>query len=215
VQDHFDNNRPKPAEVAVSPISGTPPPVEYQFKPGQSGNPMGRPSAGATVREWINGMQHKTEAELRRVATSPAAPCLKRAAAQILLRALEAGDLADFEPLLDGRQSLRELRDAGVNTEVVKKFKQKTRKVAAEDGDGVEEVVEREIELHDRAGEAFDRICDRTEGRPRQSVTHAGEVGLRTVEEGEAEAAALLAHLRMRLGVRDSGGEAGQTEANP
>lgn len=27
----------------VSPISGTPPPVEHQFKPGQSGNPGGRP----------------------------------------------------------------------------------------------------------------------------------------------------------------------------
>jgi len=201
----------KPAQVAVSPISGTPPPVEYQFKPGQSGNPAGRKTAGASLQEWLNRLaeQDLTEAALRRIARDEKLGWTKRAAAERILRLLEAGDLADFAGLLSGEHKLEDLRGLGINTEVVKKFKQKTRKQVTGVGEErqVEEIIEREIELHDRAGADFDRICDRTEGRPRQSVTHDGDLGLRTLEEGATEAGKILADLRKRFGITDEHGE--------
>src|SRR5688500_18467351 len=147
--------------------SGVAPPREYRWKPGQSGNPKGRPSAGLTLRQWIDHLaaQDCTEAQLRKVARDTRAPWPKRAAAERILRTLEYGDLADLEPLLRGEKSLEELREAGINTEVVKKCKVKSRVTA--EGD---EIIEREIELHDRAGEDFDRICDRTSGKPTQAI---------------------------------------------
>ena len=69
---------------------------------------------------------------------------------------------------ITGDVSLRELRDARVNTEVVRRARRRSRATASG-----ETVVECEVALYGRAGEAFDRICDHTEGRPRRSVTHA------------------------------------------
>jgi hypothetical protein len=199
----------KPVKEGISPISGTAPPVEYQFKPGESGNPRGRQSAGLSLKEWINAFATRelTAEQIRRIARDPKAPWTKRAAAERVLRTLEHGDLAEMEALLDGRQTLQELQAAGVNTEVIKKVKVR-RKTLFSDGAAVGEEVEREVELHDRAGEDFDRICDRTEGRPKQSVTHDGDIGLRTPAEGATEAARLLADIRKRLGVDDRGPDA-------
>src|SRR5690242_5823000 len=43
------------------------PPAAYRFKPGQSGNPAGRPAAGAAVKEWLNIMQDWTRVQLQAV----------------------------------------------------------------------------------------------------------------------------------------------------
>jgi hypothetical protein len=168
----------KPVEQGKSPISGTRPPAEHQFKPGQSGNPQGRKTAGASIREWINWLSEKkyTETKLRLVARDRDEVWTKRAAAERILRTLEAGDLADFAGLLRGENNLEDLRGMGINTEVVKKIKQKTRRVpGGKDANGkdvVEEIIEREIELHDRAGPDFDRVVDQTAGKPQQNVDH-------------------------------------------
>jgi hypothetical protein len=123
------------------------------------------------MREWINSLAaaELTEAQLRRVARDKKAPALKRAAAERLIRLVEAGDMADFEPYLAGEKSLEDLRRSGINTEVVKKAK--ARSYSNKDG-GL--VVEREVELHDRAGVDFDRVCDQTDGKPTQRVEMGG-----------------------------------------
>jgi hypothetical protein len=135
------------------------------FPPGRSGNPAGRTTAGAVVKEWLNAFAETkaTERELRAIARDPSVEWAKRTAAERMIRTLEAGDLADFQPYLAGEKSLEELRAAGVNTELVKKAKVKVRT----HDDGTTET-EREVELFDRAGVDFDRVLDRTEGKPRQ-----------------------------------------------
>lgn len=177
------------------------PPKAHRFKPGQVANPKGRAaSAGTSIREWVNSLAQRDliEAQIRRIARDKRAPVTKRAAAERLLRTMESGDLADLEPYLDGSKTLEELRKSGVNTEVVKKAKART----WTNRDGVV-IVERELELHDRSGVDFDRVCDRTDGRPTQrlEMQHHGNLGLRTVADGEAEAASLLSELRERFGI--------------
>jgi len=158
------------------------------WKPGQSGNPAGRPSAGSSVREWINTLAHKTEAEWRKIASNTKEIGVKRMAAIQLLRAVEIPDMADYE---DG--TLAELRERGVNTTAIKKLKiVKPKKGAAR----------REIELYDRVGDALDRIMDRTEGKPKQSVDVTHDGSIRTTAEGETEAASLLARLTRSLGLQ-------------
>lgn len=135
------------------------------WKPGQSGNPKGRPSASITIEEWINvfAAERLTEDQLRAIARGKNEDWTRRTAADRALKTFETGDLADFEEVLDGEKKLHELRTAGVNTEIVKKCKTKRRTL----DDGTVEV-EREIELHNRSGEEFDRVMDRTGGKPMQ-----------------------------------------------
>jgi hypothetical protein len=182
---------------------GNVPPVEHRFPAGVSGNPKGRPTAGASIREWLNVLaadEAMTEPELRRLARDKAAPWPKRAAAERALKTLESGDLADFAGLLRGENNLEDLRGMGIDTAVVKRFKQKTRRVpTGKDGES-EEVIEREIELHDRAGADFDRVCDRTEGKPTQRVDLKHEPSIRTTADGEAAADQLLDSIRAGLG---------------
>src|SRR5829696_7059744 len=95
----------------------------------------------------------------------PSEEWAKRTAAARMLRCLEWPDLTDFQPYLSGDKSLDELKAAGIATEAVKKAKLK---VCTLD-DGTTET-EREVELFDRAGADFDRVLDRTEGKPRQTL---------------------------------------------
>jgi hypothetical protein len=147
------------------------PPRHSRFKLGESGNPAGRKPAGLYVKEHINLLvgADATESQLRVLAKDPDEPCSRRMAAIRILRSIESGDLADFEDLISGKVDLKTLREKGISTDVVKKFKQKSRVVPVGDGE-TEEVVEREIELHDRSGDDFDRILDRTIGKPSQAV---------------------------------------------
>ena len=67
-----------------------------QFPPGTSGNPGGRPKGVVYPAEWIRGpLSDLTTSQLRAVAGDQVAPLNKRAAASIMLRALEGqSDLA-------------------------------------------------------------------------------------------------------------------------
>lgn len=123
------------------------------------------------MREWINALaaQDVSEEDLRTLSKDPKCTWSKRTAANRMLRTLERGDIADFAGLLRGENNLEDLRAMGINTEVVKKLKQKTRIVPIGNG-ATEEVIEREVELFDRAGVDFDRVCDRTVGKPNQTI---------------------------------------------
>jgi hypothetical protein len=179
-----------------------PVPTAHQFKPGQSGNPKGRVTAGATVREWWNVLaeQGLTPRQLQRIIADPDSPFPKIEAAIQILQSIELGDVTDMEDLLDGKVTLRQLRESGVNTRIIKKIKVKRRTLYNEDGPEGEEV-EREVELHNRAGDALDRIMDRTDGRPKQQVdVTSGNEPLRTSADGEAAADQVLDRLRGLLG---------------
>jgi hypothetical protein len=143
-------------------------------QPGEVRNPTGIRTAGATLREQCNYLatQDLTEQDLRRIARDQSLPWTRRAAANRILRTLEAPDLADFAGLLRGENSLEDLRAMGVNTEAVKRFKQRTRKQMVGHGEEaeVEEVIDREIELYDRSGEDFDRVTNHTDGTPKGTV---------------------------------------------
>jgi len=108
---------------------------------------------------------------------------------------MESGDLADFAPLLRGECSIEDLRAKGINTKVIKKSKQRTRRVPTTDGQR-EEIIDREIELHDRGGVDFDRVIEHTDGKatPRHEVQQQSHI---TIEEANAKLDAIL---RRRLG---------------
>ena len=65
---------------------------DTEWRSGQSGNPHGRPAAGAAVVEWMNIFQDSPEAEIRKVADDQDASVNKRTAARRWLAAVkEAG----------------------------------------------------------------------------------------------------------------------------
>ncbi len=142
------------------------------IKPGEIRNPAGRPSAGRSVKEKMNdlALKNMTEDELRAISKNKKKGWTERAAAERMLRCLESPDIADFEPVLDGQSSLREMRAEGFDTSAIKKVKVKKRSVPQEKGPPIEET-ERDIELHNRGGSELDRIMDRTEGKPMQEIT--------------------------------------------
>jgi hypothetical protein len=158
--------------------NGNVPPVEHRWKPGESGNPEGRPSVGKSVEQWANLLdERKTPAvELRRILEDETEQPSKRTAAARLLRMNESPDMADYEPYLNGAVNLEQLKASGVDTSVIKKVKE--RRELNKEGETV--AVTREIELHDRSGEEFDRVCDRTEGKPKQSVDLGGSLRIPT-----------------------------------
>lgn len=169
---------------------GVVPPPEHRWKPGQSGNPAGRPpNAGASLREWVNTFAAKglSRKQIEAIARDDSVPWPKQAAAIRVLRTTEVIDLADFAPLVTGEKTIDQMRDEGVDTSVVKKIKPTQFGI--------------EIELHDRSGEDFDRVSDRTEGKPTQRVDVKHDGSLRTTAEGADEAASLLAELRQSLGI--------------
>ena len=167
------NDKPKGAGR-----NGNVPPPEHRWPPGVSGNPAGRSSAGKSTQQWVNLLDEQCvpRSELVKIRDDPAAPPTKVAAAERLLRMMESPDMADFQPLLDGTMDLVQLRESGVDTSMLKKIKER-REV---DKEGKVVAIIREVELHDRSGEEFDRVCDRTEGKPRQSLDLSGSLGMPT-----------------------------------
>jgi hypothetical protein len=121
--------------------------VPRPWKPGQSGNPAGRPSFGLSLREWWNQMQGWDEDRLKEVREDESRPAVQRIAARQMILAM---------------------------TGKSEKF----------------------------AGEAIDRIADRTEGKPKQSVDVTHDGSIRTIAEGETEANSLLARLTRSLGLQ-------------
>lgn len=89
------------------------------FKPGESGNPNGRPPAGLSILEWLNQMESWTREQLESVLSDTSAPVSKLAAARSWLDATVRGYTQGGNPV---------------------------------------------------AGNDFDRILDRTIGKPAQSV---------------------------------------------
>jgi hypothetical protein len=152
------------------------PNLKPPWKPGESGNPAGRKTAGASVREWMNSFAEAelTPAQLRAISLDESMPATKIAAAQRMLRMIEHPDMADFNPYLGGVLDLEQLKGAGIDTSLIKKAK--VREFQGETGT----TIEREIELRDRSGEEFDRVCDRTEGKPKQAVDVSGSLGMPT-----------------------------------
>lgn len=125
---------------------------------GVSANAKGRPSAGAVEQEFLNqfAVSDLDEEAIVAISKNKREPVAKRAAALRYLRQIENPDLADYQPLLKGEMTLQELRESGVSTEAIKKLKH------GEYG--------LEIELQDRSGQDFDRIMDRTVGKPTQAI---------------------------------------------
>lgn len=109
------------------------------------------------------------EDDLRAIVLDDSQPWAKRAAAGRMIRAVEFGDLADFAALLRGETTLEELKASGVNTEVVKRFRRRARRVRRKGG-GFDELVYISIELYDRSGADFDRVIHHTDGTPTQCV---------------------------------------------
>jgi len=63
--------------------------LQPAWKPGEAGNPAGRRTFGAYVREWLNSMADWTEEKLEATASDTAAPVNKRVAAFRLLATLQ------------------------------------------------------------------------------------------------------------------------------
>ena len=140
------------------------------FKSGAEwrGNSLGRKSAGAAIGDWYTLFSDRMDAgkitadELRDIARNDPNGN-RRVAAKQWIEAFGA-DIADFEPLLQGKKSAGELRAAGVNTSMVKKAT--VRSTIDKDG-GVSKQITLELR---HGGEALDRIADRTEGKPTQRL---------------------------------------------
>lgn len=108
--------------------------VPYQWKPGQSGNPRGRTTAGAAVGDWLNilcdvhddGRPKYIRADIEAIVDDPNEAPAKVIAARQILHAMDSG-----EKFVRDRSG--KLYPAGIDVNV---------------------------------GNAFDRVCDRTEGKP-------------------------------------------------
>lgn len=155
-------------------VKGEFPSKANQFKRGQMGNPTGstNPTKIAITKAMhAMGAADLTEEELRMVAKDRNIGFIRRAAANQLLRIMERPDLADYEGWLQGQADLRDLRNDGHDTSLIKKAKVKHRMTP-----GGEEFVEREIELHDRAGESWDRLIGSGKS---EDETEASKGGIR------------------------------------
>jgi hypothetical protein len=152
------------------------------FKPGQSGNPKGRPSAGAAVIEWLNELQNSNEDELDAIVSDKTNPLPKRAAAiQWLTILADAADIADFATYLDGTESLADLKRRGVRVRRLKKIRGSITTNARG-----EKVINLDVELSERGGRVLDRIMDRTHGRPRQQIELRQSITVAPVDELQA-----------------------------
>src|SRR4051812_6331122 len=96
------SNPQRPLPPGASPRSGTVPPEASRWKPGQSGNPKGRPkNAGQSLLERVNQLtaEEPTVEALRRIVRNPNESFLTITAAKQMLQGAEHATMADFEPL--------------------------------------------------------------------------------------------------------------------
>lgn len=143
------------------------------WKPGQSGNPLGRPTAGLTIKEHINSIaaSNLTRDEIFEISKNPKEAWSRRVAAIRMVRSVEDPDIADYEDYLGGQINLRELRASGVDTRPIKKIDETERRIPqGRDLDPIIEI-ERKLELHDRSSADFDRVMDQTVGKPSQQIS--------------------------------------------
>lgn len=89
-KNHTANQRERPQNQHLTP-----------WPKGVSGNPSGRPSAGASVREWWNQMRDWSTEKIEAVANDPSVPVAKRAAAQQWLKAAKQGSDASCDRIID------------------------------------------------------------------------------------------------------------------
>lgn len=143
------------------------------WQPGQSGNMAGRKPAGLNIKEWHNQISNAfdrgelTIEGVREIAKSDPNGNRRVAAIQ-WVEATTRGDVASYEPFLTGEKSLTELQSAGVDTSALKKVSVK--RYESGEGNKKETSEHVTIELRHPAGEASDRIMDRTIGKPVQHV---------------------------------------------
>ena len=79
--------------------------LQPPWQSGQSGNPRGRPAAGASVIEWMNLMAEWPEEKIEAMAEDPQAPANKLIAARRLLAAISS------DPEKDSREAARFVTD--------------------------------------------------------------------------------------------------------
>lgn len=141
-----------------------------------------RKTVGAAIKVWMNhfSTQDLSSQEVAEIYRDEKAPLTKRLAAKRLMRAMEDPDMADYEPVLEGEISLRDLRASGVDTTLVKKMKIREKTTTGEDGGETREVT-RELDLHDRSLDEVRTIMDYTEGRPAQQIAVSGAVTIAAV----------------------------------
>lgn len=167
----------KPVDLATpnltpSPRSGLPPPLATRWKPGESGNPAGKPkNLGASLKDICNTLAAKglRRVELKAIFDDEGEEDLVRTAAGKIL-GLRPGDMKDFEGIITGAETLDAAHKAGVDTTQVKKIKRKKRTIKR-GGDLPDEVEEEtELELHDRSRGNWRDLVDDTDGKPTQTV---------------------------------------------
>ena len=133
----------------------------HRWKPGESGNPEGRKSAGASIREWLNTIENYPKNEVEKIAGDESEPVSKRAAARLWLTAIEGhADLADYEAFLAGSKSLKQLRKDGTDTSRLKSAKRAKGKF----GDT------RSVELRDSGTRELVQLIEQTGGKPKQAI---------------------------------------------
>ena len=136
--------------VGISPVNGQP--IKGRWKPGESGNPAGRKSIGASIRDWMTTLDGTEHAELERLAKSRKEPISKILAAQALLRAATSADVADFDDVIAGKMTLKDAQAKGLPTKAIKRAK-------ANAAGGVD------IELRADQREDLALIIDHTDGK--------------------------------------------------
>lgn len=143
--------------------------VAPQWQPGQSGNPAGRKTAGASIREWYNSMHGWSEDDLKRCMNDKKEGYSKRKVAEAILN-MGAVDVADYEDLIEGRKTLAQLKAEGVRTNTIKRVKRKTKT----DGGGSEY----EIEFRDSVDTVTEAIIGHTDGKAIQRVETTGNLNV-------------------------------------
>lgn len=123
-----------------------------------------RVSIGQKVIQHLDKLGDCTDQELRDIATNMSLAVGKRLAANMLVRASQNPDIADYQDFLDGKIGLEELRKRGINTFSVKKATQKS-KAGRKSKDGTSNIIlERAVELFPPPDELIEKIINHTHG---------------------------------------------------